>query len=363
MGIVGGLDVHRRQITFDYLDTVTGEVCTGRVEPANRMTLREWLARFDGVGGVALAVEACTGWRYVVEELEAAGVEAHLAEPADTAAARGNKRRAKTDRADARHLRELLAGERLPESWIGPTHVLEVRARGRLYVDLMNERRAWCQRLHAQLFHQGAPAQRSVLTDEGRMALAAADLSPAGRQAVETAVVLIDGLTAQIEPLRAQLGRFARNQIGCRALMSLYGIGPLTAPIVWAELGDTRRFSSSRRAVRHTGIDITVYSSDGKRTRGHPARQGPPTLRWALFEAAHSAAKATSPDHDYYREVKARLGTNRACLSVARKLARRAHHLLRELGEDAWSAPTTVTPARADTPTAPPAPDEACPAA
>jgi hypothetical protein len=47
---------------------------------------------------------------------EMAGVEAHLAEPADTASLRGKKRRAKTDRADARHLRELLAGGRLPES-------------------------------------------------------------------------------------------------------------------------------------------------------------------------------------------------------------------------------------------------------
>jgi transposase len=357
------LDVHRRQITFDCLDTVTGEVGTGRVEPANRKTLRDWLARFDDVGEVALAVEACTGWRYVVEELEAAGVQAHLAEPADTAALRGKKRRAKTDRADARHLRELLAEGRLPESWIGPAQVLEVRSLGRLYVDLMNERRAWCQRLHAQLFHQGAPAQRSVLTDEGRVALAVADLSPAGRQAVNTAVVLIDGLTAHIEPLRAQLGGLARSQVGCRALMSLYGVGPLTAPIIWAEMGDTRRFSSSRRAVRHTGIDITVYSSDGKRTRGHLARQGPPALRWALFEAAHCAARATSPDHDYYREVKARLGTNRACLSVARKLARRAHHLLCELGEDAWSPPTTLTPQRTAPPIPPPAARDACPAA
>jgi transposase len=207
-----------------------------------------------------------------------------------------------------------------------------------LYVDLMNERRASCQRLHAQLFHQGAPAQRSVLTDEGRAALAAADLSPAGRQAVDTAVALIDGLAAQIEPLRAQLERFARSQVvGCRALMSLYGIGPLAAPIVWFEMGDTRRSSSSRRAVRHTGIDITVYSSDGKRTRGHLARQGPPVLRWALFEAAHNAARSASPDHDYYTGVRERIDGNRAALSVARKTARRAHHILRDLGDRAFA--------------------------
>src|SRR5262249_58146525 len=79
---------------------------------------------------VAMAVEGCTGWRYVVEEITAAGFEAHVAEPADTQAARGNKHRAKTDRSDARLLRELLQRGELPESWIPPEIVLEWRGGG-----------------------------------------------------------------------------------------------------------------------------------------------------------------------------------------------------------------------------------------
>ncbi len=338
MTIVGAFDVHRAQITFDYLDGETGEVRTGRIVPADREQLRAWLERFEDRDDVAFAVEGCTGWRYVVDELRRAGIEAHLAEPADTASLRGSKRRAKTDKADARHLRQLLVDGRVPESWIPPAHVLDVRTLGRLYVDLMGESRSWQQRVRAQLYHQGVPAQRLVFGAEGREELAKADLSPAGRQTVETSLTIIDGLVAQILPLRAQLGAFARHQSGCRALMSLYGVGALTAPMIWAEMGDTRRFSSSRQAVRHTGVDITVWSSDGKRTRGHLARQGPPALRWALYEAAQSAAKKTSPDHAYYLEVRDRLGHNRACLSVVRKLARQSHHILRDLGDEAWAA-------------------------
>jgi hypothetical protein len=75
MAIVGGLDVHRRQITFDYLDTVSGQVRQGRITPACREVLRRWLTRFAGRDDVALAVEACTGWRFVVEELERGGIE------------------------------------------------------------------------------------------------------------------------------------------------------------------------------------------------------------------------------------------------------------------------------------------------
>ena len=73
MPIVGGLDIHRKQLTFDYLDTVTGEVKRGQIAPADRAHLRAWLARFAGRGDVAFAVEGCTGWRYVAEELAAAG--------------------------------------------------------------------------------------------------------------------------------------------------------------------------------------------------------------------------------------------------------------------------------------------------
>ncbi len=145
MPIVGGLDIHRKQITFDYLDTVTGQVRRGQISPADRAHLRAWLARFAGREGVAFAVEGCTGWRYVAEELAAAGVAAHLAEPADTAFARGRKRHAKTDKTDCRHLRALLGEGRLPECWIPPGQILECRALLETYHDLRAEHTAWVQ--------------------------------------------------------------------------------------------------------------------------------------------------------------------------------------------------------------------------
>ncbi len=63
------------QITFAYLDTGTGEVSTGQIRPATRAALRGWLGgRFGGRDDVAFAVEGCTGWRFVVEEMVRAGV-------------------------------------------------------------------------------------------------------------------------------------------------------------------------------------------------------------------------------------------------------------------------------------------------
>ena len=333
MAIVGGFDVHRAQITFDYVDTQSGEVTTGQIRPATRPVLRMWLARFDGRHDVAIAVEGCTGWRFVAEELVHAGVEPHLAEPADTATLRGPKKRAKTDRADARLLRDLLLQRRLPESWIPPSHVLEVRSLARLYLALMDERRAWQQRIHAQLFHQGVPAARGLLTRDGRATVASAELSPAGRQVVHTARAAIDSLTEHVGPLKAQLQAIGAKQPAVLALTQHYGIGLLSGTIIWAELGECRRFAHADQVVRFAGLDITVWSSDTKRAPGRLSRQGSPALRWALFEAGKAAARASSPDHTYYDSVRDRLGGQRTALSMARKLARRCYHTLRELGD------------------------------
>ena len=132
-----------------------------------------------------------------------------------------------------------------------------------------------------------------------------------------------------------ELRAYGRRQPGCRALMAHYGIGALTAVTILAELGDARRFSSSRHAVRYAGLDVTVKQSDQRRAPGHLSRQGPPALRWALYEAAQVARHPRSPDRDYYLQAAERIGGNRACLAVARKLLKRSYHTLRELGEEA----------------------------
>ena len=130
MTIVIGLDQHRAHITAEWLDTVTGEVSRGRIVRADRASVRKFLARFRGLE-LEVALEATTGWRFVVEELERVGAEVHLAEPAEASALKGKKKRPKTYWADARHLRELLLIGRVPESWIPPAHILDLRARVR----------------------------------------------------------------------------------------------------------------------------------------------------------------------------------------------------------------------------------------
>jgi transposase len=343
MAIIGGLDVHRSQITFDWVDRDSGEARRGRITPATGPRLRSWLEQLPAGGG-CFAVEGCTGWRFVVEELQRARFAAHLAEPAETASLRGPKRRAKTDRADARHQRELLEQGRLPGSWIPPGWLLDLRTTVRLRKTLADQRTGWQQRIHAVLFHHGLPKPAQALGSGATRAwLERIAVPAASRQALGVALRQVDLIEGELGALDQWLGALARHQPGCRALVGHYGIGAVTAPTILAELGDARRFTGGDQVVRYTGLDITVDSSDGKRSPGHLSRQGPEVLRWARFEAAKAAARPRSPDYEFYQQVKARQGGNRATLAVARKLARRVRHTLVALGEDALAAPEGLT--------------------
>ena len=327
MSIVMGLDQHRAQISAEWIETTTGEVSRARIMPADRAGVRKFLAQFSR-DGLEVALEATTGWRFVVEELQRVGAEVHLAEPAEAAALKGKKKRAKTDWADARHLRELLLIGRVPESWIPPVHLLDLRARVRTRHLLSHQRTEW--------------QQRNLLTVERRAWLDAQPLPEAAREQVTIALSVIDTLDLKLVPFDKDLRAYARKQPGCRTLIDeIYGVGELTAVTILAELGDPRRFHNSRDVVRYAGLDITVHQSDAHRAPGHLSRQGPPALRWALYEAAQRARFPASPDRPYYDQLAARIGGNRACLALARKLLKRSYHILKGLGDQAIASVAT----------------------
>ena len=196
----------------------------------------------------------------------------------------------------------------------------------------------------AVLFHQGAPALGggTLRTGPGLAALraaAAAHLSPAGQLQVATALDVLEVLEDRMHELRHQLLEAARHLAGAKVLAArLYGVGPFAALAMTCWLGGAGRFSSSRQAVRFAGLDVTVWSSDRKGPPGRLSRQGPPVLRWAVYEAGKTHARSPAPDHAYYAQVKDRCGGKRAALSEARKILRQACHILAELGGDAFAA-------------------------
>ena len=328
--LYAAIDIDKRAFQAAVLDPESGEVVEERFA-AERESLARWAEQWRG-RLEAVAIEATTGWRWVWRELVARGFEVRLAEPVQTRALLGRRRSAKTDRLDARWLARLLAKEMLPQSWIPPEQIQQLRDRTRLRKALAEDRRRWGQRLHAYLLHEGWPCSRSNLLRAPGLRWAAALRLPAdARLQVDSLLAVIAALEAQLDTLDAELRRFARADERCKALQSIYGIGPILACHLLAEIGQARRFRRAEQITRLAGLDPVVDESRESRRRGHLAKAGSPHLRWALVEAAVHAHRPTAPDLELYRATRARRDTSVARLTVARKIGKRAFHALREL--------------------------------
>jgi transposase len=220
----------------------------------------------------------------------------------------------------------------LPESWIPPEEIQQLRDRTRLRKALAEDRRRWAQRLHAYLLHEGWPCSRSrLLSAEGLRWAAALRLPEHARLQVDSLLAVMAALEEQVATADAELRRFARADERCQALQAIYGVGPILACHLLAEIGEASRFRRAEQITRLAGLDPVVEESGETRRRGHLAKAGSPHLRWALVEAAVHAHRATAPDRDLYRSTRDRRDSTIARLTVARKIGKRAYHTLREL--------------------------------
>lgn len=328
--VYAALDIHKSVFQAAEFEPESGELGEQRFA-ASREALDQWALPRRGRVGV-VAVEATTGWRWVVAVLQGHGFEVRLVDPGEASALQGRRRRPKTDRLDARWLVHLLARELAPLSWLAPEEIQRLRDQTRLRKTLSDEKRRWAQRLHALLVQEGWPCQRGrLLTVTGRRWAAALELHPAARAYADTALAMIAACEQQLQPLERELTRFARGDRRCQTLTQLYGVGPILACHLLAEIGETSRFRRPRQLVRLAGLDPVVDESAERRRRGRLAKAGSPYLRFALVEAAQHARRASSPDHARYLKLRARLGASRAKLPIARLIAHRCFHLLRQL--------------------------------
>ena len=328
--MMAAIDIHKSVFQAAVLDCESGELAEQRFA-ASREALSEWAACWSG-RVTTVGVEATTGWRWVTALLQQHGFEVQLIDPGQASALQGRRRRPKTDRLDARWLVHLLSHEMAPQAWLAPEEIQRLRDLTRLRKTLADERRRWAQRLHALLVQEGWPCSRGrLLTQTGRGWVRALELHPAARAYAETTLTMIEQLEQQLKPLEQQLRRFAGTDRRCQALMSVYGIGPIIACHLLAEIGDVTRFRRAAQLVRAAGLDPVVDESADSRRRGRLAKAGSPYLRFALVEAAQHARRTTSPDHGRYLTLRARLGASRAKLPIARLIAHRCHRLLLQL--------------------------------
>jgi transposase len=290
MVLVAAIDIHKLVFQAAVLDPESGEVVESRFS-AERASLvgwaEEWRARVS-----AVAIEATTGWRWVWRELSNRGFDVRLAEPVQARALLGRRRTAKTDRLDARWLARLLAKEMLPESWIPPEEIQQLRDRTRLRSALAEDRRRWALRLHAFLAHVGWPCARSrLLTVEGQRWVAGLCLPGHAQVQVDTFLAVIAALEVQLEAVDAELRRFARADERCQALQTIYGVGPILASICSRR---SARRAASAAPARSQGWPAWIRSSRNPARRAGAASSPRPAPRtfaghWSRPQCTHIA--------------------------------------------------------------------------
>ena len=344
MPVYVGIDVHRKRSQVAVIDE-GGEVLANRNVPNG---VQPVLGVIGGLPpGTPAAFEAAFGWGWLVELLEDYGFDPHLVHPLQCKAIASA--RLKNDKVDAAILAQLLRADLLPEAWIAPPQVRQLRALLRHRIQLVRLRTLLRNRIHAILADHGHDRPGGCWSGPGRAWLASLELPAVSREVIEDDLALIDALQVPIGRLDWEVHQHARSDPSVKVLTQLPGVGPFTALVLLAEIGDVTRFGSARKLAAWAGLTPTVRGSDRTVRHGHISKQGSVWARWALCEAAQTAKR--HPDFAAsYQAIARRRGKNIATTAIARKLLARAYHLLTDAQITA-PAPAATTPAPAGAPT------------
>jgi len=279
---VVGVDLHLHRSVIGILDADGREVGWVRIDNDPKVLVRE--CRKAG-RGAPVAIEATYGWYWAVDALQAAGFEVHLAHPYGMKAMRARKR-VKTDSRDAFELANLLRLGSLPEAYIAPPELRELRELVRHRQQLVKLATSTKAGVRALLAKHGI---RLAVTDlDGDAATDQLDaLSLPGTYAIRLAAQrrLMLVLAEEIAATELEVAARLRHHPGYCQLLQLKGIGPVLAAIFIAEIGDITRFESAAALCCWSGITPRHYASDKTVRRGHISKEGAKLVRWAAVEA------------------------------------------------------------------------------
>lgn len=329
-----GMDVHRKRTQIAILDEDGTEVLNRNV-PNDPAELNAILGVLEP--RTPAVFEAAYGWGWLADLCHDLGLEAHMAHPLQCKAIAAA--RLKNDKVDARTLAHLLRADLLPEAWIAPTEVRDLRALLRHRARLVRLQTSLKIRIHAVLADRGVRVDGDLWTKAGRAMLAELDLPQTQRAMVDDNLAMIDAVAVPIKRLYRDIAAIAKPDPRVDALRVLPGVGLFTAMTLIAEIGDINRFDSARKLCAWAGLTPTVRNSDVKVRHGHISKQGSTWIRWILVEAAQHA-RSQPPFSHTFAHIAHRRGKKIATVAIARKLLARAFHILKEV-EASTSVPAS----------------------
>jgi transposase len=320
-----GIDLHRRRSVVVRM-TPDGEVLeTVRVDN-DPVALSLALAKAGPDPEVVL--EATYGWYWAADLLQACGARVHLAHPLGVKMF--GYQRVKTDARDSTNLAELLRMGRLPEAWLAPPQVRELRELVRYRAKLVALRSGLKAQVHAVLAKQGVRVPMSDLFGvAGTRLLDQLRLERAYALRVASLRRLLAVYDLEIAMLGREIGQAVAGDVGYLAIQAIPGVGPVLAAVFVAEIGDVHRFAGAPQLCSWAGLTPRHRESDTTVRRGPITKQGPRLVRWAAVEATQRLPGASKQAADFHR-IADRRGTGIGRVAAARKLLTLVYYGLRD---------------------------------
>jgi transposase len=331
-----GIDLHRRRSVIVRM-TGAGEVLqTIRIDN-DPVALSLELAKAGPDPEVVL--EATYGWYWAADLLQACGARVHLAHPLGVKMF--GYQRVKTDARDSTNLAELLRMGRLPEAWLAPPAVRELRELVRYRAKLVALRSGLKAQVHAVLAKQGVQVPMSDLFGVGGTRLL--DQLRLGRAyglRVASLRTLLVAYDQEIAMLGREISTALAGDVGYLAIQAIPGVGPVLAAVFVAEIGDIHRFAAAPQLCSWAGLTPRHRESDTTVRRGPITKQGPRLVRWAAVEATQRLPRASKQATDFHR-IADRRGTGIGRVAAARRLLTLVFYGLRD-GQVRCLAPAPV---------------------
>jgi transposase len=324
-----GIDLHLHRSVIAALDEQGKQLGWVRIDNDPKALVAE--VRKAGGRGCSVAVEATYGWYWAVDALAAAKFDVHLAHPSGMKALRARKR-VKNDVRDAYELAKLLRLGALPEAYIAPKELRELRELVRHRQQLVKLQTAVKAGVRALLAKHGIRIAARDLNGDGAIAILDS-LSLPGTYAIRLAAQrrLLLALGEEIDATEVELVHRLKDHQGYRRLLTIGGVGPTLAAVFVAEIGDINRFPDAAALCCWAGITPRHYESDKTVRRGHVSKEGNTLVRWAAVEAVQ---RNCEPGIRAVRDgIIARRGKdarNTAKVAAGRVLLEAIYHVLRD---------------------------------
>ncbi len=323
-----GIDVHKKRCVATVKDEsrrILEQTSFDNSVKEIRKFASEIKQKYDSAR--AVCESTANYWIRLHDTLEECGIDTILAHPAKTKIIA--QARLKNDKLDSNILADLLRTDMVYESFVPDGHYRELRNLVRTRLGLVDTRTTYKNKIHAILakYEHKCPA-KDTFSDKGICWLKEIELSLTDRMALDSYLDMLLKIEEQIEIFTAKIASISKDDSRARLLMTIPGIGYVTALTILSEIVEIKRFATPEKLVSYAGLAPSRRTSAETVMTGRITKQGSRWLRYSMVEAAHTAIRHDARIGNFYSKIASRRGPQKAKVAAARQMLAIIWHML-----------------------------------